>query len=105
MKGKTAAEAEEELKTSGMSPDQIAHILPHKVFEGNRPSNSIMFQKLTPFTLGALVGMWGISFVRKSVWYQVMLNYSEGNSFASPDMTAVIAHSHCQKIAHQKVVK
>lgn len=57
MKGKTAAEAEEELKTSGMSPDQIAHILPHKVFEGNRPSNSIMFQKLTPFTLGALVGM------------------------------------------------
>ncbi|XP_064598731.1 glucose-6-phosphate isomerase-like [Liolophura sinensis] len=69
MKGKTVAEAEEELKSSGMSPDQIAHILPHKVFEGNRPSNSIMFQKLTPFTLGALVVMYEHKiFTQGTIW-------------------------------------
>ena len=56
MKGKTSEEARAELVASGMSKDKIAHILPHKVFEGNRPSNSIMFQKVSPFTLGVLIG-------------------------------------------------
>ncbi|XP_001198755.3 glucose-6-phosphate isomerase [Strongylocentrotus purpuratus] len=55
MTGKTKAEAEKELVASGMSAENIKLILPHKVFEGNRPTNSIMFQKLTPFTLGVLL--------------------------------------------------
>eukprot|EP00057_Strongylocentrotus_purpuratus_P031296 XP_784194.2 PREDICTED: glucose-6-phosphate isomerase [Strongylocentrotus purpuratus] len=55
MTGKTKEEAEKELVASGMSAENIKLILPHKVFEGNRPTNSIMFQKLTPFTLGVLL--------------------------------------------------
>nr|BAM19819.1 phosphoglucose isomerase [Papilio xuthus] len=48
MKGKTEAEAKAELEKSGMSPESIAKILPHKVFLGNRPTNSIVVKKLTP---------------------------------------------------------
>ncbi|ESO90989.1 hypothetical protein LOTGIDRAFT_217535 [Lottia gigantea] len=69
MKGKTRDKAESELKKAGMSEEQITHILPHKVFEGNRPSNSIMFQKLTPFTLGALIAMYEHKiFVQGVIW-------------------------------------
>nr|KAG5696593.1 hypothetical protein BaRGS_034054 [Batillaria attramentaria] len=69
MLGKSRDVAEAELKKSGMAEDQIAHILPHKVFEGNRPSNSIVFQKLTPFMLGALIAMYEHKiFVQGVIW-------------------------------------
>ncbi|PIK47736.1 putative glucose-6-phosphate isomerase, partial [Apostichopus japonicus] len=55
MKGKSKEEAEKELKASGMAADKIEKILPHKVFEGNRPTNSILVKKVTPFILGALI--------------------------------------------------
>jgi len=58
MKGKTCEEAKAELEKKGMKPDQVTKILPHKVFKGNRPSNSILFTKLTPHTLGVLISMY-----------------------------------------------
>ncbi|XP_039764974.1 glucose-6-phosphate isomerase [Pararge aegeria] len=58
MKGKTSAEAKAELDKSGMAPEAVAKILPHKVFKGNRPTNSIVVKKVTPFTLGALIAMY-----------------------------------------------
>nr|ADA56787.1 glucose-6-phosphate isomerase [Euphydryas aurinia] len=58
MKGKTPEEAKAELEKSGMAPEAIAKILPHKVFKGNRPTNSIVVKKVTPFTLGALIAMY-----------------------------------------------
>jgi len=54
MKGKTEAEVEAELK--GVA--DADRIRPHKVFEGNRPTNSIMMERLTPFTLGLLIAMY-----------------------------------------------
>lgn len=56
MKGKSAGQAREELQKSGMSNEDVEKILPHKVFVGNRPTNSIVVKKVTPFTLGALIG-------------------------------------------------
>ena len=56
--GKSSEEVEEELKKSGKSPEEVDRIRPHKVFEGNRPSNSIMVEKVTPFTLGALIAVY-----------------------------------------------
>ena len=56
MKGKTPDQARDELQKSGLNADQVNSILPHKVFEGNRPTNSILVKKVSPFTLGALVG-------------------------------------------------
>ncbi|XP_014665363.1 PREDICTED: glucose-6-phosphate isomerase-like [Priapulus caudatus] len=58
MLGKTKKVAEAELKKAGMPDEKLYHILPHKVFEGNRPTNSILFNQLTPYTLGLLVAMY-----------------------------------------------
>jgi len=58
MLGKSRDSAKEELEKSGMHGEELEHILPHKIFEGNRPSNSILFTKLTPFMLGALIAMY-----------------------------------------------
>ncbi|KAK3711515.1 hypothetical protein QZH41_016429 [Actinostola sp. cb2023] len=56
MKGKTLSEAKDELMKSGVTKDKLDLIAPHKVFKGNRPTNSIVFEKLTPFILGFLIG-------------------------------------------------
>nr|WQQ44659.1 glucose-6-phosphate isomerase [Mythimna separata] len=58
MKGKSSDEAKAELEKSGMAADAVAKILPHKVFKGNRPTNSIVVKKVTPFTLGALIALY-----------------------------------------------
>jgi glucose-6-phosphate isomerase len=55
MKGKSREQAETELKAKGMPEDQIKRIVPHKVFSGNRPTNSILMDRVTPFNLGALI--------------------------------------------------
>ncbi|PYS89362.1 MAG: glucose-6-phosphate isomerase [Acidobacteria bacterium] len=58
MKGKTADEVRAELTAAGMSGDALEQLIPHKVFAGNKPTNSIMFQKLTPRTLGSLIALY-----------------------------------------------
>ena len=58
MNGKTAEEAAAELRQEGRNEDDIRRLAPHKVFEGNRPTNSILFQKLTPRVLGSLIAMY-----------------------------------------------
>jgi glucose-6-phosphate isomerase len=69
MKGRTEAEAREELKRSGLSGAALESLLPHKVFEGNRPTNSILFRKLTPRTLGSLIAMYEHKiFVQGIIW-------------------------------------
>lgn len=58
MKGKNGSEVEAELIAEGKSEEEIAFLKPFKVFSGNRPTNSILFKKLTPRTLGSLVAMY-----------------------------------------------
>ncbi|KAK7122035.1 hypothetical protein R3I93_022975 [Phoxinus phoxinus] len=69
MRGKTTDEAKKELQAAGMSGDPLEKLLPHKVFQGNKPSNSIIFKKLSPFMLGALVAMYEHKiFVQGVMW-------------------------------------
>jgi len=69
MLGKTADEARAELKSSGMSGEALEALVPHKVFEGNRPTNSLLFTKLTPYTLGALLALYEHKiFVQGAIW-------------------------------------
>lgn len=69
MKGKTESEARPELEKEGLSGEALEKLLPHKVFPGNRPTNSIMFKKLTPRTLGALIAMYEQKiYVQGVVW-------------------------------------
>lgn len=58
MKGKNAGEVREELKQAGKTKEEIEALLPHKIFEGNRPSNMLLYQKLTPRVLGALLALY-----------------------------------------------
>ncbi len=69
MRGKTDAEARQELRSSGVPGTDLEHLLPHKVFPGNRPTNSILFKKLTPRTLGSLIAMYEHKiFVQGAIW-------------------------------------
>ncbi|XP_048402820.1 glucose-6-phosphate isomerase b [Stegostoma tigrinum] len=69
MKGKSAEEARKELAGAGLSGDVLEKLVPHKVFEGNRPTNSIVFKKLTPYLLGALIAMYEHKiFVQGVIW-------------------------------------
>ena len=58
MMGKTDAEARAELKNQSLDEDTIKTLTPHKTFEGNRPSTSILFDKLTPKSLGRLIAIY-----------------------------------------------
>lgn len=58
MNGKTEEEAAEELRKSGKSEEEIKALAPFKMFSGNRPTNSILFRKLTPRTLGSLIALY-----------------------------------------------
>ena len=58
MNGKTEEVAAEELRKAGKSEEEIAALAPFKTFSGNRPTNSILFQKLTPHTLGSLIALY-----------------------------------------------
>jgi glucose-6-phosphate isomerase len=67
--GKDAATVKAELDQTSMSEEEKAALIPHKVFEGNRPSNSFMFQKLTPRTLGRLIAMYEMKiFAQGAIW-------------------------------------
>jgi len=69
LNGKTEQEVIDELKTEGKSDDEIQRVLPYMVFEGNRPTNSILFRKLTPVVLGNLIAMYEHKiFVQGVVW-------------------------------------
>ena len=69
MNGKTKAEVEAELKAAGKSNKEIAKLLPHKVFEGNRPTNSFLLKKITPRSLGILISMYEHKiFVQCAIW-------------------------------------
>ena len=69
MMGKTDNEVLKELKVAGKTDEEIAFLLPFKVFEGNKPTNSILFDKLTPETLGSLIAMYEHKiFVQGILW-------------------------------------
>ncbi len=69
MMGKNAQEVSSELESQGLSAAAIEQLLPHKVFPGNRPTTSILFRKLDPQTLGALIALYEHKvFVQSVIW-------------------------------------
>lgn len=69
MKGKQLDEVTDEMRKSGKSDEEIEKIAPHRVFEGNRPTNSILVKKITPYTLGQLIAMYEHKiFVQGVIW-------------------------------------
>ena len=69
MQGKTKQEARHELEETGKSENEIAKLLPYKIFQGNKPSTSILYQKLSPRSLGKLIAMYEHKiFVQGIIW-------------------------------------
>jgi glucose-6-phosphate isomerase len=69
MNGKSANEVKAELIKAGRTLEEVEELAPFKVFEGNRPTNSILFKKLTPRTLGSLIAMYEHKvFVQGVIW-------------------------------------
>lgn len=69
MNGKTEAEVQAELEKQGLSSVEIARLLPYKIFAGNKPTNSFLIKKITPFTLGELVALYEHKiFVQGIIW-------------------------------------
>lgn len=69
MNGKTREVVVEELKKAGKSDAEIEKIAPFKEFEGNRPTNSILLRKITPYSLGSLIAMYEHKiFVQGIIW-------------------------------------
>ena len=67
--GKTEEEARAELVKSGISEDEINRLINYKVFHGNTPTNSLLFNTLTPFSLGQLIAMYEHKiFVQGVIW-------------------------------------
>jgi len=69
MRGKTLEEASAELRAKGMAEKQIKALAPHKVFEGDRPTNTFLYRKLDPATLGLLIALYEHKvFVQGTLW-------------------------------------
>lgn len=69
MRGKTLAEARAELALAGMQRAALGALAPHKVFPGNRPTNTLLYRKLTPRTLGRLIALYEHKvFAQGAIW-------------------------------------
>ena len=69
MRGKTREEVSAELKNEGRTEIEIQKLWPYRIFEGNKPTNSILFKQLTPRTLGNLIAMYEHKiFVQGVIW-------------------------------------
>lgn len=69
MRGKTDHEAYEELNAEGFDDKQIKQLLPYKVFPGNRPTSTLLFDTLNPKTLGMIIALYEHKiFVQGVIW-------------------------------------
>jgi len=69
MHGKNEEEVEQELRSAGMADEAIQFHLPYRVFTGNRPTNSILVDKITPYSLGSLIALYEHKiFVQGAIW-------------------------------------
>lgn len=69
MNGKTEEEAIKEMEQSGLPGEKIVALLPYKVFSGNKPTNSFLVKKITPYTLGMLIALYEHKiFVQGTIW-------------------------------------
>ncbi len=69
MNGKKEEEVKSELQAAGLSDETIKFLIPFKVFEGNKPTNSFLIKEITPFTLGSMIALYEHKiFVQGIIW-------------------------------------
>ncbi len=96
LNGKTNEEVIAELTAKGMETSQIEKLLPYKIFEGNKPTNTILIDKLTPESLGALIALYEHKiFVQGVIWN--IFSYDQwgvelGKQLATKILTDIKSH-------------
>ncbi|MBF2760967.1 MAG: glucose-6-phosphate isomerase [Ectothiorhodospiraceae bacterium AqS1] len=69
MRGRSEKELQDELGSQASAPDRVQALIPHRLVEGNRPSNTLMLERLDAFTLGALIALYEHKiFVQGAIW-------------------------------------
>lgn len=71
MQGRTADEVEADLRIQGLDHEEIQELLPHKVFAGNRPTNTILIDRVTPRSLGMLIALYEHEIFAQGVVWRV----------------------------------
>ncbi|HZW87239.1 MAG TPA: glucose-6-phosphate isomerase [Gallionella sp.] len=71
MTGKTSTEARAELMAAGLQGEALENLLPHKIFAGNKPSNTLLFDKLDAYTLGMLIALYEHKVLVQSVVWNI----------------------------------
>lgn len=102
LNGKTAQEVEAELSKAGKTDSEIKTLLPYKIFEGNKPTNSFLIQQITPYTLGSLIALYEHKiFVQGIIWniysydqWGVELGKQLANSILPQLQNDELIHSH-----------
>jgi glucose-6-phosphate isomerase len=77
MRGRSASEVRAQLRRSGIPDERIEELVPHMVFAGNRPTNSILIRKITPRALGSLIALYEQKIFVQGIIWQI-------NSFDQP---------------------
>jgi len=116
MKGRNEIESRRELEKSGRDAEAVARLLPHTVFGGDRPTNSVLFRKLCPRTLGRLIALyehkifvqgilwnvngfdqWGVE-LGKQLAKVILSELRDGNAVASHDGSTNGLINHYKKL-------
>ncbi len=71
MRGRTGEEAGAEMRAAGLAPEEVRRLLPHRVFAGNRPTSSILLDRLDPAALGALIALYEHKVYVESVIWEI----------------------------------
>ncbi|MDX1327292.1 MAG: glucose-6-phosphate isomerase [Arenibacter sp.] len=99
MNGKSAEVVKEELQNSNTPEDAIGRILPFKVFEGNKPTNTLLIDKLTPKSLGALIALYEHKIYVQGVVWNIFSYDQWGVELGKQLATAVLNDIEGEKIA------
>lgn len=99
LNGKTAEQVQAEFDKQGVSKEQANYLLPFKVFEGNKPTNTILINKLTPSSLGALIAMYEHKiFVQGIIWN--IFSYDQwGVELGKQLANSILAEINAQKVS------
>src|SRR4029450_2337016 len=89
MKGKTEDEVRDELTHAGLRGEALEQLIPHKLFAGNKPTNSIMVSQITPRTLGRLVALYEHKIFTQGVIWNINSSDRGGGKRGKPPATAI----------------
>ncbi|MEO5583733.1 MAG: glucose-6-phosphate isomerase, partial [Saprospiraceae bacterium] len=100
LNGKNEQTVIAELQKSGLKEDEIKKLKPFKVFEGNRPSNSILIKKMTPFNLGALIAMYEHKIFTQGVIWNIFSFDQFGVELGKVLATSILNELNSEEMIH-----